>query len=111
MLQCASDMERTQPYSWPTLTGAGLSVRDNKPKTSKMSKHFPNLLSTIDIQDEQHRNCHATPQPPREIVSTPKRATGGGGAEYMNSVSGATKKTPKKKQQLLFSTDMSFNRN
>lgn len=83
MLQCTSEVEKTQPQFWPTLEnrkmGGGMWAATNvvglagaegswaggqqqqadsnhKPKPMKMDKHFPNLLDTIDIEVEEAAN-------------------------------------------------------
>lgn len=90
------------------MDAAGPSARDNNnPRASKMDKHFPNLLDTIEIDEDElppiaTKASEDVPLPPLPSKSGPKGTNCGG----------ASKRAPKKKkQQLLFSTDMNFNRN
>lgn len=131
MLQCTSEIEKAQPSLWPTLnkkktttttiadTGATRATKD-KVKLSKMDKHFPNLLDTIDIETEDGSNdsydgavlaeevaaCSASNW---KLDKGVKYAAAAAGPKGNNNSS--SKRTPKKQQLLLFSTDMNFNRN
>lgn len=128
MLQCTSEIEKAQPSLWPTLnkkktttttiadTGATRATKD-KVKLSKMDKHFPNLLDTIDIETEDGSNDSYDGAVLAEEVAAcsasnwklDKGVKYAAGPKANNSAS--SKRTPKKQQLLLFSTDMNFNRN
>lgn len=129
MLQCTSEIEKAQPSLWPTLnkkktttttiadTGATRATKD-KVKLSKMDKHFPNLLDTIDIETEDGSNDSYDGAVLAEEVAACSTSNwkldkgvkyAAAGPKGNNSTS--SKRTPKKQQLLLFSTDMNFNRN
>lgn len=126
MLQCTSEIEKAQPEYWPTLAIkkqstalAAPSLVSEKPRASKMDKHFPNLLDTIDLEEEESltwstggdmlaRVDPSAAQIAPKMVATSSKSVGSKG----NTAVASSKKTPKKKQQmLLFSTEMNFNRN
>lgn len=114
MLQCTSEIEKAQPQYWPTLNkkqGNNATVwpapessgGGGKKKPNKMDKHFPDLLDTIEVEDEQNNNNNI-----QMVTNIPK----GNSAAVPLTGGGASKRAPKKKQQmLLFSTEMNFNRN
>lgn len=120
MLQCTSEVEKTQPQFWPTLEnrkmGGGMWATTNaaelagaegswaggqqqqadsnhKPKPMKMDKHFPNLLDTIDIEVEEAVNNNNTTSSSSSPLSP---ATAAKGASAKSTVKGqsATTLTP-----------------
>lgn len=126
MLQCTSEIEKAQPQYWPTLennskkmsawntsTSSAVSPIPGgaKPKASKMDKHFPNLLDTIEIEDEEVNNNNPLPTATSTAPVSPKPQAAYG--PKGTAVAAPNKRASKKKQQqlLLFSTDMNFNRN
>lgn len=134
MLQCTSEIEKAQPSLWPTLnkkktttttiadtdpiSGATRATKD-KVKLSKMDKHFPNLLDTIDIETEDGSNDSYDGAALAEEVAAcsasnwklDKGVKYAAAAGPKGNNSASSKRTPKKQQLLLFSTDMNFNRN
>lgn len=141
MLQCTSEIEKAQPEFWPTLdnkkptgafawgaqsssssttdcpalAGGSGNGKDKSKKLSKMDKHFPNLLDTIEVEDDdegENGNPGIVGDYSTVPESSTKRATpskvGPKGNNNNNSSSG--KRMPKKKM-LLFTTDMNRNIN
>lgn len=140
MLQCTSEIEKAQPQFWPTLEnkkvgggwprgggGGGSESCNNPTKASKMDIHFPNLLDTIEVEDQDNNNTTGeigsptlSSVSPLLISKATSKAVGPKGNAAASSFAGLlngggvapSKRAPKKKQQmLLFSTDMNFNRN
>lgn len=124
MLQCTSEIEKAQPGLWPTLNNkkagattvltiadtvpySGTRATKDKAKLSKMDKHFPNLLDTIEIEAEDEAASSVSQCRLNQGVLPSKSAAGPKG----NNIAASSKRTPKKQQLLLFSTDMNFNRN
>lgn len=121
MLQCTSEIEKAQPQFWPTLEnkktpmGGPQSVETSawpgraedkiKARTSRMDQHFPNLLDTIEVEDEQVDS--ATPTSPLPTTASKGTASSNGPKGNNNNITGtpsSSKRAPKKKQQqLLFS--------
>lgn len=126
MLQCTSEVEKTQPQFWPTLEnrkmGGGMWAATNavglagaegswaggqqqqadsnhKPKPMKMDKHFPNLLDTIDIEVEEAANNNTT-----SSSSSPLSPAAANGASVKSTVGGkgqsATTLTPSTSKRL-----------
>lgn len=124
MLQCTSEIEKAQPQFWPTLAnkkcvtdtatagssawGGGAPAKETR--ATKMDKHFPNLLDTIEAEDADNNNSIDVAKDNARVVATtvkpPPSAAPKGPAS-------SSKRAPAKKKQqlLLFSTDMNFNRN
>lgn len=120
MLQCTSEIEKAQPQFWPTLenkktttqsveTSAwpGRAEDKIKARTSRMDQHFPNLLDTIEVEEEQVDSVAPTSPLP---TTAPKGASSNGPKGNNNNITGtpsSSKRAPKKKQQqLLFSLGM-----
>lgn len=118
MLQCTSEIEKAQPQFWPTLEnkktpmGGHQSVetsawpgRDEdkiKARTSRMDQHFPNLLDTIEVEDEQVDSATPTVSKGTASSNGPK-----GNNNNITGTPSSSKRAPKKKQQqLLFSLGM-----
>lgn len=90
-----------------------------------MDIHFPNLLDTIEVEDQDNNNTTGeigsptlSSVSPLLISKATSKAVGPKGNAAASSFAGLlggagpSKRAPKKKQQmLLFSTDMNFNRN
>lgn len=126
MLQCTSEIEKAQPQFWPTLANKkcvadhavgsssawGSSSGGARPKetrATKMDKHFPNLLDTIEVEDADGNSSGLVQDNPRLVAATVKPPSAAGAKGPASS----SKRAPAKKKQqlLLFSTDMNFNRN
>lgn len=143
MLQCTSEIEKAQPQFWPTLenkkpaaaagvwgqggvvgegaAGGGWPNNQKKGKASKMDKHFPNLLDTIEVEEQDNNNnnsgCEAiaaaSTSSTANLVPGQMAKSGAGPKGSAPHQQASSKKVqPKKKQQLLlFATGMNFNRN
>lgn len=144
MLQCTSEIEKAQPQFWPTLenkkpaaaagvwgqggvvgegaAGGGWPNNQKKGKASKMDKHFPNLLDTIEVEEQDNNNNNNSGSEAIAAASTSSTANlvpgqmaksgAGPKGSAPHQQSSSKKVQPKKKQQLLlFATGMNFNRN
>lgn len=121
MLQCTSEVEKTQPQFWPTLEnrkmGGGMWAATNavglagaegswaggqqqqadsnhKPKPMKMDKHFPNLLDTIDIEVEEAANNNTTSSSSSPLSPATAAAVKGASAKSTVKGQSATTFTP-----------------